>query len=209
MCKPNRQRDLLRACPVSKLRAPPPCNKGKVAGQSCCLNSSAQTADTMPPDDLLQTRTLNETLCLGTQREGGKGVGGNAKRSKKVWKCAEARGAGCRVPLAPSKGKRSPPRPTRLGPETCGQGAKEKRPGPQQRLRRSGGGGAGLQPAPKGSLRDSKLEARRRDSDRGSREEEPEVAAGGSGPGEGRARDGSDQGWRREVAWMPGAGGGA
>lgn len=65
------------------------------------------------------------------------------------------------------------------------------------------GGGARLQPAPKGSPRDSKLEARRRDSDRGSWEEEPEVAAGGSGPGEGRARGGSGPEWRREVGLTP------
>ncbi|XP_063087444.1 uncharacterized protein LOC134471740 [Cavia porcellus] len=53
-------------------------------------------------------------------------------------------------------------------------------------------------PAPGGGLRDRRLEARRRDSDRGSREEEPEVAAGGSGPGEGRAGGCSGQGQRRE-----------
>ncbi|KAM8765950.1 uncharacterized protein V5649_021098 [Rhynchonycteris naso] len=45
---------------------------------------------------------------------------------------------------------------------------------------RRGGGGAGgvgtrLQPAPGGSPRDRRLEARRRDSDRGSREEEPKL----------------------------------
>ncbi|KAG3265471.1 protein transport protein SEC31-like [Ictidomys tridecemlineatus] len=57
---------------------------------------------------------------------------------------------------------------------------------------------ARLQPAPGGSTRDRRLEARRRDSDRGSLEEEPEVAAGCSSPGEGRARGGSDPGRRRE-----------
>ncbi|XP_049563827.1 sterile alpha motif domain-containing protein 1-like [Orcinus orca] len=61
------------------------------------------------------------------------------------------------------------------GQEICVQGAKEKCPGRQQRLRGLGGGGARLQPAPKGSPGDSRLEARRRDSDRGSREEEPET----------------------------------
>ncbi|XP_047410749.1 translation initiation factor IF-2-like [Sciurus carolinensis] len=45
-----------------------------------------------------------------------------------------------------------------------------------------------------------RLEARRRDSDRGSLEEEPEVAAGCSSPGEGRARGGSDPGRRRETS---------
>ncbi|XP_030782537.1 uncharacterized protein LOC115896367 [Rhinopithecus roxellana] len=55
-------------------------------------------------------------------------------------------------------------------------------------------------PAPGGSPRDRRLEARRRDSDRGSREEEPEEAAGGSGPGEGRARGCSDRGRRREAS---------
>ncbi|XP_077860494.1 uncharacterized protein LOC144341290 [Macaca mulatta] len=59
---------------------------------------------------------------------------------------------------------------------------------------------ARLQPAPGGSPRDRRLEARRRDSDRGSREEEPEEAAGGSGPGEGRARGCSDRGRRREAS---------
>nr|XP_040129269.1 protein argonaute 12-like [Ictidomys tridecemlineatus] len=59
---------------------------------------------------------------------------------------------------------------------------------------------ARLQPAPGGSTRDRRLEARRRDSDRGSLEEEPEVAAGCSSPGEGRARGGSDPGRRRETS---------
>nr|XP_034493031.1 skin secretory protein xP2-like [Marmota flaviventris] len=53
----------------------------------------------------------------------------------------------------------------------------------------------GWRPSP---TRDRRLEARRRDSDRGSLEEEPEVAAGCSSPGEGRARGGSDPGRRRE-----------
>ncbi|XP_049724588.1 WW domain-binding protein 11-like [Elephas maximus indicus] len=54
-----------------------------------------------------------------------------------------------------------------------------------------------------GNPRDSRLEARRRDSDRGSREEEPEVAAGGSGPSEGRAKGCSGPGRRREVGVTP------
>lgn len=110
------------------------------------------------------------------------------------------------------------PAPTSPEHETCGEGGKKKKvkcPGGQQRLWRLGwrwwGAGAGLggtrlQPAPGGSPRDGKLEARRRDSDRRSWEEEPEVAAGGSGPGEGRARGGSGRGWCREVDETPGVG---
>ncbi|XP_028349052.1 uncharacterized protein [Physeter macrocephalus] len=94
--------------------------------------------------------------------------------------------------LGTEKRETALPVPSSPGQEICVQGAKEKCPGRQQRLRGLGGGGARLQPAPKGSPGDSRLEARRRDSDRGSREEEPEVAAGGSGPVEGRTFPFSD-----------------
>ncbi|XP_028349051.1 uncharacterized protein [Physeter macrocephalus] len=77
--------------------------------------------------------------------------------------------------LGTEKRETALPVPSSPGQEICVQGAKEKCPGRQQRLRGLGGGGARLQPAPKGSPGDSRLEARRRDSDRGSREEEPET----------------------------------
>nr|XP_020138001.1 uncharacterized protein LOC105870015 [Microcebus murinus] len=54
----------------------------------------------------------------------------------------------------------------------------------KQRRPAAAGTGCGLQPAPGGGPRERRPAARRRDSCRGSREEEPEVAAGGSGPGE-------------------------
>nr|XP_009239338.2 serine/arginine repetitive matrix protein 3-like [Pongo abelii] len=70
-------------------------------------------------------------------------------------------------------------------------------------LRDCKGSCARLQPAPGGSPRDRRLESRRRDSNRGSREEEPEEAAGGSGPGEGRARGCSTGGGAGRVRHKP------
>lgn len=45
-------------------------------------------------------------------------------------------------------------------------------------------------------------------TDRGSREEEPEVIAGGSGPGVGRARGGSGRGRFQKVGGLGARGGG-
>lgn len=136
----------------------------------------------------------------------GKVVGEYVKRGARFGSLQRPEAPDPSCPWHREKGNTALPVPSSPGQEICVQGAKEKCPGRQQRLRGLGGGGARLQPAPKGSPGDSRLEARRHDSDRGSWEEEPEVAAGGSGPVEGRARSGSGRGWRREVALAPGAG---
>ena len=92
----------------------------------------------MPPGDPCKLKPLYKTSCLGIPKWGR--TRKNAKREGKVWEFAETRGAGCFLPLALSKGKHSPSRPTSAGHETRRQGAKEKRPGRQQRLRGLGGG---------------------------------------------------------------------
>lgn len=106
----------------------------------------------------------------------------------------ESPGAAC--PWLREQGNTVPPAPNSPGHKRpAAKVVKKKASRPAVEAKRIGRrGGACLQPAPGGSQRDRRLEARRRDSDRGSREEEPEVAAGGSGPGEGRARGGSGRG---------------
>ncbi|XP_032193823.1 translation initiation factor IF-2-like [Mustela erminea] len=100
----------------------------------------------------------------------------------------ESPGAAC--PWLREQGNTVPPAPNSPGHRRpAAKVVKKKASRPAVEAKRIGRrGGACLQPAPGGSQRDRRLEARRRDSDRGSREEEPEVAAGGSGPGEGRLR---------------------